>query len=179
MEDKGTKHGHPRFYEILDSLGKLHSEKNHDYAAGGDPLGNFKRRAEFYSRYPGLDLSDPIVVTVIDALKQLDAALWLLSNKHTAKVEGISKRLKDVAVYSIIAMVLDEEKRGGEMKEDKNTWLHPCSNDCGGKPVPRYGGGQYWVECPHCGHEGPRRNFLINAQLAWDDQVLREVEERG
>lgn len=102
--------GHPRFYEILDELAQLHSDKNHDYAVGGDPLGNFKRRAAFYSMYPGLDLSDPVVVALVDLLKQLDAAFWFLSNKHEAKVEGLLSRLRDVAVYSPIAMVLEEEK---------------------------------------------------------------------
>ena len=104
------KHGHPRFYELLEELGDLHSRKNHDYATGGDPLGNFKRRRDLYSRYPGLDLSDPTVVALVDAMKQLDAALWFKSNGHEAAVEGFSDRMKDIAVYSIIAMVLEEEK---------------------------------------------------------------------
>ena len=104
------KHGHPRFYEILDELAKLHSDKNHDYAAGGDVLGNFHRVASILSKYPDLDLSDPTVVAMVYLLKQLDATLWMLSNKHTAKVEGISGRLQDVSCYSALAMILDEEK---------------------------------------------------------------------
>ena len=104
-------HGHPRFYEILADLAKLHSDKNHDYAAGGNPLGNFMRRADLYSKYLGLDLSDPVVVALVDSQKQLDAALWFLSNKHEARVEGLAGRLKDVAVYAVLAMILEEEKR--------------------------------------------------------------------
>ena len=104
------RHGHPDFYKILDSLADLHSEKNYDYAAGGDPLGNFDRRADFYARYPGLDLSNRTVVALVDAMKQLDAAMWFLSNKHEAKVEGIESRLRDVAVYSILAIILNRKK---------------------------------------------------------------------
>ena len=104
------RHGHPMFYEILEGLADLHSRKNHDYASGGDPLGNFKRRATFYAMYPGLDLSDPTVIALVDSMKQLDAALWFLSNKHTPMVEGKSDRLRDVAVYAVIAMVLELEK---------------------------------------------------------------------
>ncbi len=101
--------GHPDFYKILDELANLHSEKNHDYAVGGSPLGNFQRRADLYARYPGLDLSNPTVVAIVDAMKQLDAALWFLSNGHEAKVEGIESRLRDVAVYSVLAIILNRE----------------------------------------------------------------------
>ena len=104
------RHGHPDFYKILDSLADLHSEKNHDYAAGGDPLGNFDRRADLYARYPGLKLSNPTVVALVDAMKQLDAALWFLSNGHEAKVEGIEGRLRDVAVYSVLAIILNRKR---------------------------------------------------------------------
>lgn len=108
MEKK--KHGHPRIYEILEELGELHSKKNYDYAAGDDPLGDFKRRATIFGLYPGLDLSDPAVVALTDLMKQLNAALWFYSNKHKAKVEGKRGRMRDVSVYSMINMVLEEEK---------------------------------------------------------------------
>lgn len=108
--EEDVKYGHPRVYQILEELAGLHSEKNHDYASGGDPLGNFKRRGAIYAMYPGLDLSDPAVIALVDAMKQLDAALWLLSNKHTAKIEGLGGRLRDIAVYAVLSVVLDEEK---------------------------------------------------------------------
>lgn len=104
------KHGHPRFYEILEELAQLHSDKNHDYAEGGNPLGNFNRRAVILGQYPGLDFSDPAVIPLTDMLKQLDALLWFYSNKHEAKVEGKVGRVKDVAVYSVLNMILEEEK---------------------------------------------------------------------
>jgi len=117
-ENAGTKqrHGHPRFYEILEELSTLHSMKNHDYATGGDPLGNFKRRAQLYSMYPGLDLSDPTVVAVVDAMKQLDAILWFLSNKHTPMVEGKADR----PVYKALKRMDEEhlmEEVGKELRQ--------------------------------------------------------------
>lgn len=111
---KNGMHGHPMFYEILDKLAVLHSKKNHDYASGGDPLGNFKRVAKILGMYPDLQLSDPTVVAMVYMMKQLDAALWLLSNGHKAQVEGIADRLQDVAVYSIIETVLQALAAGGE-----------------------------------------------------------------
>jgi len=110
-ESEENKYGHPRFYEIIDGLKSLHSEKNHDYAAGGDPLGNFRRVSQILALYPNLKLSNPTIVALVYALKQLDAALWMLSNGHSAKVEGIAGRLKDVAVYSILQMILNEEEK--------------------------------------------------------------------
>lgn len=37
------KHGHPKFYQILEEMAQLHSDKNHDYAESDRPLGNFER----------------------------------------------------------------------------------------------------------------------------------------
>ena len=162
------KHGHPKFYEIVEDLKNLHSRKNHDYAAGGDPLGNFKRRSDLYSRYPGLDLKEPAVVALIDAMKQLDAAFWLLSNKHESKVEGIAERLKDVAVYSVLAMILLEEQKKDENQAeteeqiyllksvDKFHYQGVCKACSTGLSYAHFHsaaeGKELWfVQCSHCG----------------------------
>ncbi len=102
-------HGHPSFVPITLNELDLHNKKNHDYAAGGDPLGNFKRVATILAQYPNLDLADPRVVALIYALKQLDAVLWMLSNGHTAQVEGLNPRLGDISVYSKIVMCMNTE----------------------------------------------------------------------
>lgn len=102
-------HGHERFIPILVEHARLHSDKNHDYASGGDPLGNFKRVAAILALYPGLNLGNPVVVALTYALKQVDAVLWSLAKNIVAKVEGRGKRLDDVAVYADLARILDEE----------------------------------------------------------------------
>jgi hypothetical protein len=101
--------GHPRFVELSVDEMKLHSDKNHDYAAGGDPLGNFKRMAVMLAQYPGLNLSDPAVVALVCAVKQIDACLWLKSNGHNANFEGVAERLMDIAVYAKLARILEDE----------------------------------------------------------------------
>lgn len=106
----GKWHGHPMFHQLLDEEKILHDKKNHDYAQGGDPLGNFRRVAKILSLYPNLKLSNPAVVAMVYSMKQLDATLWLLSNGHEAKVEGFKERLQDVSVYSKIISILLEEK---------------------------------------------------------------------
>lgn len=105
-------HGHPDFIPYTIAEMELHSRKNHDYARGGNPLGNFERRAAFYRRYPGLDLGNPVVVALVDAMKQFDAALWMLSQKYDGAVEGINARLKDVSVYVKLARILHNEHSG-------------------------------------------------------------------
>lgn len=97
-------HGHHEFIPITVAQVKLHSEKNHDYAKGGPPLGNFERVAAILALYPGLKLSDPVVVMLVYLLKQLDAVLWGFSQGIIHKVEGPMARLGDIAVYAKIAM---------------------------------------------------------------------------
>jgi hypothetical protein len=109
-------HGHPDFIGKCIKEMALHSDKNYDYAAGGDPLGNLKRVANMLSMYPGLDLSDAAVVTMVLLLKQLDAYLWLKSNKHKPKVEGTGPRLRDISVYTKIADIIDTETIGERNK---------------------------------------------------------------
>ena len=87
--------GHPSFIPLTLEEIDLHARKNRDYAKGGDPLGNFKRVANILSNYPGLDLSNPAVVAIVYALKQLDAALWMIANKYEGNVEGVDERLRE------------------------------------------------------------------------------------
>jgi len=110
------RHGHPDFYRLCEEEMDLHSRKNHDYAAGGNPLGNFNRVSAILAMYPGLKPSDPAVVAITYMMKQLDASLWMLSNGHVAQVEGQKERWQDISVYSKIISILISE--GG--KDVKN-----------------------------------------------------------
>lgn len=102
-------HGHPAFVPLTVAEVELHSEKNHDYAKGGKPTGNFDRVAIILSLYPHLKLSDPRVVALVYALKQVDAVLWGLSENIQHKVEGLNDRLRDISVYSKIVMCMNHE----------------------------------------------------------------------
>jgi hypothetical protein len=97
-------HGHPEFLPMLLEKMKLHSDKNHDYAKGGRPLGNFERVAAILGQYPGLKLDDPVIVMLVYMLKQVDATLHGFAQGITQKVEGPIDRLGDVLVYSGIAI---------------------------------------------------------------------------
>lgn len=99
-------HGHPDFLPKLIAEAKLHSDKNKDYAGGGDPLGNFTRVAGICSLYPGLTLSDPTVIALVYALKQIDQILWSLARGYEGDIEGIEGRAQDVSVYFKLADLL-------------------------------------------------------------------------
>lgn len=99
-------HGHPAFAAMTFLELELHSNKNHDYALGGDPLGNFKRVGAILALYPGLRLDQPQVVALVYLLKQLDATLWGMAKGITHKVEGLDGRLADVSVYAKLVRCL-------------------------------------------------------------------------
>jgi len=102
-------HGHPKFLPITVREIQLHSDKNHDYAAGGDPMGNFARVAAILKLYPHLALDDRRVVALVYALKQLDAVLWGMSADIAHKVEGANARLQDISVYCKLVMCMNED----------------------------------------------------------------------
>ena len=61
--------------------------------------------------YPKMDWSAPEMVAMVYAMKQLDAYLWLKSNGHVDKFEGVAGRLQDIAVYTLIQMCIEEDKK--------------------------------------------------------------------
>ncbi len=100
-------HGHPLFSVLTEDELKLHSEKNKDYAQGGDPLGNFKRVSATLKTW-GFDIP-PELVALIYMLKQLDAAMWMLSKGYEGKIEDIDTRLRDAHIYIKLARILHKE----------------------------------------------------------------------
>ena len=103
-------HGHPRFVKILLEEAQLHSDKNHDYAAGGNALGNFQRVSAIKKLYPGFPDDEPHGVALNFMLKQLDAVMWSLAKGTQLKVEGTGSRLMDIAVYAVLCRIMLEEK---------------------------------------------------------------------
>lgn len=103
-------HGHPDFIPTMLKLIKLHSDKNHDYALGGPPLGNFTRVAQIMQLYPKYPWATPVGAATVYMLKQFDAFMWQTRAGFEAKVEGAEPRLRDITVYSqLIAIMLREQ----------------------------------------------------------------------
>lgn len=102
--------GHPEFLPTVLKLLQLHNDKNHDYAKGGNPLGNFERVGRIKALYPEIDWSSPEAVAISYMLKQFDAALWGRNSRIQAKVEGEYSRWQDVAVYAMIVMCMLKDR---------------------------------------------------------------------
>jgi len=94
------------YEELTQKELELYRAKNKDYTKGGSPYGNFERVASILSLYPKLKLSDPRIVGMVYLMKQLDAALWMLSEGYEGEVENIDTRLTDVHVYAKIIRLL-------------------------------------------------------------------------
>lgn len=104
-------HGHPKFYEAALAEIKLHSNKNHDYAKGGNPLGNFQRVAHLMEIYHGINWETTYGNAIVQMLKQFDAVLWGLAHSTEMKVEGYQERFRDISIYSkLIPIMIEEEK---------------------------------------------------------------------
>ena len=100
-------HGHPDFIPRMLEILKLHSDKNHDYALGGPPLGNFERTAKIMALYPKFPWATDYGCAVVQMLKQLDAFMWQAQDPvFKPKVEGGDPRLRDVTVFSQLIAIM-------------------------------------------------------------------------
>lgn len=109
---KQFPNGHPEFIERCLREAQLHNDKNHDYASGGSPLGNFDRVAAILALYPGFPTDRPYSVAIVYALKQLDAVLWGLAQNIEHKVEGFDPRCQDISVYFKLIPIMIKEFEG-------------------------------------------------------------------
>lgn len=93
--------GHSRFYELLLEIAELHARKNHDYAKDKDPLSNLRMCEQF-------DL--PAFKGVLVRLSDKWSRITELSKKEAMVAnESITDTLMDMAVYSLLAIILLEE----------------------------------------------------------------------
>ena len=103
------KHGHPRFYEILEELGELHARKNAQYASDENPLGNFKRSADLASKLYKAE-NKPLAQALALMAKQVDAVYDIVGENKTELCEALEDKLKDIAIYSILCIILNEQE---------------------------------------------------------------------
>lgn len=107
--DNQQYHGHALFYKIIDELKTLHSEKNSVYASAEEPLANFERTGQLISKFlkPGIN---PKLASCLSLMsKQIDGIYEMVGAGKTGKFESLEDKLKDTAVYSIIAMIILRE----------------------------------------------------------------------
>lgn len=91
-----------RFHEILKELGDLHDRKQADYGRGGDPFANVRSSTEF-----GVPAWVGAMVRGNDKVSRIKSFI----RNGNLKNESLEDSLRDLAVYSIIALVLFEQER--------------------------------------------------------------------
>lgn len=93
--------GHPRFYELIDTISDLHHRKNSNYARKGEPLSNFQECESF-----GVPAFQGALVRMSDKWCRIKE---LSGGTPDAVGESVKDTLMDLAVYSLIAIILYEQ----------------------------------------------------------------------
>ena len=97
-------YGHPQFYKIIEELKQLHSDKNHDYSGEKDPLRNLRQCEDM-----GIEAWKGVAVRLTDKMDRIKS----YAQKGQFKVggEGLRDTFKDMAVYSILGLILFDESQ--------------------------------------------------------------------
>jgi hypothetical protein len=90
----------PKFHALLEEVATLSDAKNHDYAHEADPLSNFRQATQF-----GLTPLQGVFVRMGDKYARLSQ----LASGKVPKNESMRDTLIDLAVYSLIAVLLLDE----------------------------------------------------------------------
>ncbi len=108
---KKRKYGHPLFYEAVEAIADLHEGKNRQYATPEDPLGNFRRTGQIIKKMlkPGID---PTLASCLAFMsKQVDGVYEMFGEDKQGCFDSLEDKLQDIAVYSIIGLILSREAR--------------------------------------------------------------------
>ena len=97
-------YGHPDFYKLLDELKEIHSNKNYDYSGEGDPFRNLK-----LSEMMGIPAWKGCLVRMSDKFSRLCS--FAKKEEYKVKNESIEDTLKDLAIYSLICVILFKENQ--------------------------------------------------------------------
>ena len=96
--------GDPRFHALLKEIADLHDRKQEDYGTDGDPFANVRGSMDW-----GVPPYVGALVRLGDKVHRLKS---FVKTGHLAN-EGVEDSLMDMAVYSLIALVLYREETNG------------------------------------------------------------------
>ena len=103
--------GNPKFYEILDKIKNLYAAKNAQYAIAGDTERNFKDGAYLLKKF-FKDIDNKELAYLISLVsKQYLGVIEIVAENKKGTIESLKDKFQDIAIYSIIAMILCEEDK--------------------------------------------------------------------
>jgi len=105
-------YGHPGYYQLLEEIKEIHSNKNHDYA-GDDPLSNFRMCEKM-----GVPARKGVLIRISDKFSRI----CNFAKKEELKVddENIIDTLMDMANYSLLCILLYRERNN---KDDMQEYI--------------------------------------------------------
>ena len=92
--------GDPRFHALLKQIGDLHDKKQRDYGRDTDAFANVRASQDF-----GVEAWIGCMIRAQDKLKRLQT----YAQKGTLACEGVEDSFMDLAVYSLIGLILFRE----------------------------------------------------------------------
>lgn len=95
--------GDERLHELLDQIGDLHDLKQEDYGTDTDPFANVRSASDW-----GIKPWVGCLNRAGDKFKRLQKA----ARGGTLSNEGVEDSMMDLAVYTLIALVLYREENG-------------------------------------------------------------------
>ena len=111
------------FLEIVDEIVAMHNKKQADYGRTGDPFANVRASTDF-----GVDAWKGCMIRANDKMRRIQS----FAVKGSLENESLEDSLLDLAVYSIIALVLRREQvQQGEAVSDPAPTL-----TVGGRSIP-------------------------------------------
>jgi hypothetical protein len=94
--------GDPRFHALLQQIGSLHDAKQQDYGTNADAFANVRSSEEW-----GVSPWIGAMIRATDKVRRLQT----YAAKGSLVNEGVEDSLMDLAVYSLIALVLFREEQ--------------------------------------------------------------------
>lgn len=98
-----TPIGDPRFHALLKQIGELHDKKQLDYGRAADPFANVRASDAF-----GIAPWVGCMIRANDKMRRIQQ----LAQTGTLKNESVEDSLMDLAVYSLIGLILYREGSG-------------------------------------------------------------------
>ena len=95
--------GHPEYLKLLDEMRELHVKKASDYGSGTDPLANCRASTEL-----GVPAWQGTMIRAMDKVTRIKSFI----RNGKLENESVEDSLKDLAAYSLIALVLFRELQG-------------------------------------------------------------------
>ena len=97
--------GHPLFHELLEKMREIHNAKNADYG-DGKQLGNFMEAEGF-----GVSAFRGILIRISDKYSRIKSLCKREGMEGEVKDESIEDTLLDMAIYSVLAIIMLREQR--------------------------------------------------------------------